>query len=192
MPTIKLSLPNPLLTVLALIILAAPCVAADTPPEYQVKSTYLYNISKFTRLPDVRFSNGGKHYDLCIVGDNPFGRHLDTLRDRDVGGRDLRLHFLKYREFLGDCEVVFISRSEAGHLEELLETVAEYHALTVSDIDSFALRGGMIGLVSSENRVKFEINSHVAQHCDIEISAKLLELAAIVTSSRQGVGECSQ
>lgn len=169
---------------LVLTCLGSVTTAAAVEPqsEYKIKTAYLYNFSKFTHLPDAHYSeNDG--YDLCIVGHNSFGGFLDTLSGREVEGHVLTLHHLENKQPVNACEMLFITRSQSGQLDQLLRQAAENKILTISDIDGFASRGGMIGLVIKDNRIRFQINPAVARSCGISISAKLLELGEIITSS---------
>jgi len=49
--------------------------------------------------------------------------------------------------------------------------------LTVSDIDRFSLRGGIIEFRMVGNRVRFDINRNAAVAARIDISSKLLSVA---------------
>lgn len=153
----------------------ATAAAVEPQSEYKVKSAYLYNFSKFTQLPKTHFSENNA-YDLCILGDSPFGDFIDTLSGREVEGHALTLHFVSSTQSFNQCEMLFITRSEAGQLDQLLSQAAENNVLTISDIDGFASRGGMIELFIKDNRIRFRINLAAAQRCGISISAKLIEL----------------
>ncbi len=52
--------------------------------------------------------------------------------------------------------------------------------MTISDAQDFTRRGGIIGLVRSENKMAFEINLKAARENGLEPSAPLLELATVV------------
>ena len=59
-------------------------------------------------------------------------------------------------------------------------TGQRYALLTVSDIDNFAERGGMIGFTTQENKVKLVINPKAATAAGMRIDAQLLEIASRV------------
>lgn len=172
---------------LALVCLGSMATGEAVEPqsEYKIKSAYLYNFSKFTRLPEKHFRKNNSNYDLCIVGASPFGHFLEPLSGRDVHGRRLSLHYLNRNQAMDICEMVFITRAEKAQQDQLLRRAVEHNVLTVSDIDGFTARGGIIGLVTRGNRIRFQINQGVAQSCGISISAKLLELGELVTSIRE-------
>jgi hypothetical protein len=56
--------------------------------------------------------------------------------------------------------------------------------LTVSDMDNFGRRGGMIRLVLDQNRVRFRINAEAARQNEVVISSKLLRMAEIVETTQ--------
>ena len=169
-----------------LLCIVIPCRATDPPSEYRIKSDYLFNFSNFTTLPDSHFTSNGRTYDLCIVGSNPFGKFLEPLVSRSVGNRPLQLHFLDADHDLSVCEAAFISKSASGNLGRILKQADEFDILTISDIEGFAYRGGMIGFITYNNRISFQINRTTAQHNNIHISSKLLELGELVDTKARG------
>jgi len=177
-----------LLAALTLICISSTA-AVEPQSEYKIKGAYLYNFSRLVRLPEAHFRDDNL-YNLCIAGVDPFGNILAPLRDRRVDGRPLSLDYLRSRKKLAGCEMLFISRSEEHKLDAWLKQASAFNILTVSDINNFARRGGMIGLVTRDNRVKFEINNLAAERCNIAISAKLLELGKIVINGHEEKSTC--
>jgi hypothetical protein len=152
--------------------------------EYAIKGAMVYNFTKFVSWPAEAFPEANSPLVFCIVGSDPFGAWFDNfLKDKQYFGRPLRLRRLAVGEAEG-CHVVFVSRSEQRRLAEVLAIVTRPGVFTVSDIDRFAVRGGMIGLFTRDDKVQFEINRDVAQKMRLIISSKLLHMANEV-----GVGE---
>jgi len=52
--------------------------------------------------------------------------------------------------------------------------------LTVSEIENFAHRGGVIQLKKENNRIVFEINIEAARRAGLAMNSQLLKLAKIV------------
>jgi hypothetical protein len=148
--------------------------------EYAVKTAFLYNFAKFVDWPPETFKNEAAPFVLGIVGVDPFGAGLETLKDKTVKGRKLVVRRLPRLENLDDCQILFISGSERGNLRAILGTLKNHSILTVSDIDHFANQGGMIGLVSVGNNVNFEINLDTVQQSKLKFSSQLLKLARII------------
>ena len=85
-------------------------------------------------------------------------------------------------EDLKDCQMIFVCRSEEGHVIEILSQLGSKPILTVSEVESFARNGGDIDFYLSGGKVRFEINPQSAQRCGLKISSQLLSLGRIVQS----------
>jgi len=152
--------------------------------EYAIKGAMVYSFTKFVSWPAEAFPETNSPLALCIFGSDPFGAGFDAfLKEKQYFGRPLRVRRMTAGGVEG-CHVVFISRSEQKRLAEVLEMVTRPGVFTVSDIDRFTVRGGMIGLFTRDDKVQFEINRDVAQKMKLTISSKLLHM-----SSEVGVGE---
>ncbi|MCX5637000.1 MAG: YfiR family protein, partial [Planctomycetota bacterium] len=49
--------------------------------------------------------------------------------------------------------------------------------LTISEMEGFIEKGGMINFITEESKVRFEINDSAAKKSGLQISSKLLSLA---------------
>ncbi len=85
---------------------------------------------------------------------------------------------------LMNVEVTSVSTSEEGHLPEILRNLGQNSVLTVSDIDRFSLRGGVIEFRMVGNRVRFDINREPAIAARLSISSKLLSVARAIHEGR--------
>ncbi|MBI5099240.1 MAG: YfiR family protein [Nitrospirae bacterium] len=147
---------------------------------YKVKAAFLYNFTKFVEWPADAFRDVGDPVTLCILGSDPFGDALDSIKDKTVGGRKFAVRKSLNPESLKGCHIIFVSESEREKLPAILNAVKNKHALTVGDMPGFAESGGIINLFMFENKVRFEINVDAAQHEGLAISSQLLKLARIV------------
>jgi hypothetical protein len=153
--------------------------------EYAIKGAMVYNFTKFVSWPAEAFPQANSPLVFCIVGSDPFGAWFDSfLKEKQYFGRPLRLRRLAAGSGAEGCHVVFVSRSEQRRLAEVLEMVTRPGVFTVSDIDRFTVRGGMVGLFTRDDKVQFEINRDVAQKMKLIISSKLLHMA-----SESGMGD---
>ena len=82
---------------------------------------------------------------------------------------------------LTSCDILFISSSEKDRLPSIMAALKDLPILTVSEIEGFAQRGGMINFIIVGNKVHFEVNPDAAKQVGIHISSQLLKLARIVT-----------
>jgi len=88
-----------------------------------------------------------------------------------------------------DCSVLYISSSEEAHLGPILAAAQRLSLLTVSDIPHFAERGGIIGLVTQQNKIRFEVNRTVAAQSNLVLSSELLKIATRVIDKPSPVSQ---
>jgi hypothetical protein len=144
----------------------------------QVQAVFLFNFAQFVKWPPKAYADAGTPLMIGVLGANPFGGELDkVVRNESVGGRRLAVRYSRRVEDLKNCQIVFISKSEAGRIRSILTTLQAVPALTVSDIPGFCEQGGMINFVLEAGRVKFSINTSPARSAGLQISSKLLRLA---------------
>jgi hypothetical protein len=157
-----------------------PQVSSQTKPgEYAVKAAYLYDFGKFVQWPD--FPGDHSAFTICVLGRDPFGPALDdVIKNEQIAGLPLAARRITSLQDSGNCQIVFISSSEEDNLTKLFGELANLPVLTVSDADDFVTRGGIIGFVLQQNKVRFEVNLSAAQNARLTLSSQLLKVAASV------------
>lgn len=162
--------------VIALLLMAAPLRAQA--PEYDLKAAFLFNFAKFVEWPATAFSGERSPLAICVYGEDPFGRALDmVVQGERVGERSLLVQRPDSVDDLGECHVLFISRSEKGRLRDVMTEVEGKPVLTVADTDGFLRAGGVINFILEDNKVRFLIDQEAAGHSGLQISSKLMRLA---------------
>ena len=182
----ELKLPGNMFRVIAGLLALIICLVAadqvqsrsDQQLEYEVKAAFLYNFAKFVEWPEEAFRDSTAPITIGILGKNPFqGELREVIKGKTVQGRKLDVRRVKGHL---TCHILFIASSEKDNLKKILQRLAGSCALTVSDIEDFASRGGIIGFLTEENRVRFEINVDAAERAGLRVSSKLLKLAKVV------------
>jgi len=154
--------------------------ASANSTEYRIKAAYLYQFTKFTQWPAHLFSEKDAPIRICILGKNPFGTLLDNFTRKTSQQRTLTITYLSSFQNLSNCHVIFISKSEENRLTQILRKVENSPILTVSDIDNFVQRGGIIGFIPRHKKVKIAINVRASRTAGAKLSSKLLEVATLV------------
>jgi hypothetical protein len=171
-----------------LVLGGANIAAGQTAPvrEYQVKAVFLFNFAQFVEWPPEAFPDVSMPLIIGVLGDDPFGKVLDeTVQGESIRGRILVTRRWKRAEDVDRCHILFISPSEAPHMEQILGSLAGRHILTVSDTEDFARQGGMIRLFAENKRTRLKINLDAAKVAGLVISSKLLRPAEII-SGKEG------
>ncbi|MGH9423349.1 MAG: YfiR family protein, partial [Thermoanaerobaculia bacterium] len=171
-----------------LAITALICVGEASVSEYQVKAAFIFKFANYIRWPERSGSNEQTPFIIGVLGKDPFGRELDVVvKDQSVHGRTIVVRRLTQPQHALVCDVLFISSSERGALKEILAAVRGAPVLTIGDMDQFAELGGMINLVTSEDRhIRFDINKGAVDRAGLKAGSQLLGLARVVVDETGG------
>lgn len=159
-----------------------------TYPEYQIKAAFLYNFTQFVEWPTNAFPTPDSPLIIGILGSDPFGNTLDDIvRGEKVNGHPLtvsRHHSIEELKAQA-CHILFISQSEKGQTEDILNELKGRSILTVGETEGFAKNGGMIRFITEKRKTRLRINAEAARNVQLNVSAKLLRLAEIVTTAKE-------
>ncbi|MCW5979823.1 MAG: YfiR family protein [Bryobacteraceae bacterium] len=166
-----------------------PAAPAERAEEYRLKAAFLRSFAKFVEWPDSAGEGARRKLLIGILGENPFGDGVQELLEAETpGGVMVETLAGRTLDRLQHCHVLFISASERSRLQQHLDALAQRPVLTVSDVEGFARRGGMIELLLDRNRIRFAINPAAVERAGLRMSSKLLSLAVIVggAETREG------
>lgn len=172
---------------LLVMLLAGAELRAQPAPsrEYQIKAVFLFNFAQFVEWPPAAFASAQAPLVIGVLGEDPFGSFLDqAVQGEKAGQRPLEVRRYAQVSDIDACHILFISRSEAGRLDEIVARLNGRGTLTVSDIDGAAVRGVMIRFINQNNHLRLRINLDAAKFAGLTISSKLLRPAEIVTAGK--------
>jgi hypothetical protein len=162
----------------------------DEISEYQVKAAFLFEFAKFVEWPASTFSTDHSPVSICVLGDNPFSNSLEkAVAGQFANGRPLVVRHVPSPKEAGECQMVFVSRSQESHFIQIIENFQGKSVLTVADTNTFAEEGGMIQFYLENEHVRFEVNVGACTNAHLKISSKMLALAKIVSSGANNTGE---
>lgn len=148
---------------------------------YQVEAVFLFNFTQFVTWPDDAFAGPNDPLVICMLGEDPFGKYLDeTVAGERAQGRPIEVRRYRDPEQADHCHVAFVSRSESSRVDDVLRHFDRQCTLTVSDMEAFGARGGMIRFLIENRRVRLRVNVAAAKAARLTISSKLLRIADIV------------
>lgn len=156
-------------------LFASPVAHADEMLEYQVKAAFIYNFIAFTQWP----GDTDPAINLCLYGEDYFGNEIDKLQNKTVGTRSIRIMRVSNSNQLPQCQAVFFSKS-VNNLADLINNLENYPILTLADTPNAISKGIIINMNLVNEKIVFEINLATARKSGLDISSKLLQLAAKV------------
>ena len=146
--------------------------------EHEAKAAFLLKLVNFVEWP------GGAAQGPLIIGTVGADETSDALQrlaaGKSVNGRTLVIRRLAPDGDIKNVQVLYIGSSQAKNVASLLERARDASVLTVGETDGFGQRGGIVNLLVSEGRIRFEVNPHAAERAHLQISSRLLSLATIV------------
>src|SRR6266498_3946449 len=171
---------HPLVILLGAVFFA-PQIQAQAFKEYDLKATFLYHLAQFVDWPPKAFPTEETPLVIGILGTDPFGKVLDEIIQGEViKNRKLTVERYRVVEEVKNCHILFISQSEAGHLDQIFSSLKARNILTVGDTEGFAQRGGIVRFRTENNKIRLRINIDAAKAANLTISSKLLRAAELV------------
>ncbi len=173
------------LALLALVLASSTGVwGQDAELEYKVKAAFLYNFINFVEWPTNKLTAADKEVLVGCLPDDPAAPILArALEGKVADGRHIRLVVLGDGEETNGCHLLFLSRTHKARVDDTLARLKKIPVLTVSEVDDFGQRGGMINFVRHDRTFRFEVNLGAAELCGLHISSKLASMATIVKTT---------
>ena len=175
----------PLIAVLlaCLALVGSPSLAEEKAlPEYQVKALFLVNFAKYVEWPPGAFATNSPAFIIGITGQSEIGEHLQkAVEGKKACGHPIVVRAIEKEQDLVKCHILFISATEKKHIAKIFSSVNSAPVLTVGETDQFTQRGGIIGFIKKEGKVRLEIDLNAAREAGLEISSRLLSVADNVT-----------
>jgi len=158
-----------------------PSFAQGNSIEYKIKAGYLYNFTKFVSWPE----NESETFNLCIIGKDPFGSIINPIEKRSVKNKPIRLFRFKSISDVKHCHIIYFGvsdkqwRKDDFSLGNILTVGSLENSLMTGETKKFTQAGGMFAFFLKEGKVKLHINLQALKKSNLEVSAKLMEIAEI-------------
>ena len=164
--------------VLAAFLLCTSTGRAQDVTESSLKAAFIYNFAKFTEWPqDILPATAT--FSACVLGDSQIRDALErTVKGRQLSGRDISVSQVQLQGKLRSCHLLYVSSVTPAQVAEIVAAVRGAPVLTISDGDDFARQGGIAQMFVENGKMRFDLNLDIAKLSGLQISSKLLVLAA--------------
>lgn len=143
----------------------------------------MYNFARLIEWPDSTPESDSDSFNLCLLGNDPFGQALSSIQNKKVAGHPLIIQRHIELKDASKCHILFISRSEKKQLANVLNFIKQYPVLTVSEIPQFAEQNGHIRLfLNNTQQISLKVNHNAILEANLSISSRILTLAEIVST----------
>lgn len=144
--------------------------------EFQIKAGFVLNFALLAEWPDE--SQVDKEvFPIAILGKVPSNSFVNTLRALTFRGKKITVKHIESTEEAKNFRLIFISSSERSQLPVILKELHHQSVLTVSDMSGFCEAGGMVGMISLQNRIGYEVNRAAVRKARLSLSSQMLKLA---------------
>ena len=155
----------------------AACCPAQEIKESQVRAMMIVHLTKFVDWPAAR-SDAHTPFVLCVLDNDQVGANLELLlANKTVQGRPVVVRRDITLEQAEQCHILYWAHPKRKQMDSFLATLLDGSVLTVSE-DHQARSGTMIGLPIEDGHVSIGINRSMAQHAHLNLSSRLLQIAA--------------
>lgn len=156
----------------------------DDAQEYKVKGAILFLFSKFVQYPSNVISSN-RPTVIGILGVNPFDNYLQELVTKHTAkNRSFIIKHFKTVSEVENCHILFISSSEEAKIGSILQKLSRMPILTISDIENFCQKGGIVRLLIVDRNIGFEVNLEAAKKAGLSIGSQMLNLAVNIYKSK--------
>ncbi len=150
-------------TLLSLTLLVSgQLAAAEANLEYKIKAGYLYNFTKFIVWPETK----NLTFNLCILGQDPFGAVIDPIENKTAFGRPIKIirrsedDYLKAASADIDCQIIYLGGIDNTRpvLNKIQSSPQQAGILTVGESQDASDPEKMINFVNRDGKIKLQVN----------------------------------
>jgi hypothetical protein len=148
-----------------------------TAAEHDVKAAFLYNFTRFVSWP-AGIPPESEPFRICVVAEPTITQAVErTMAGETIQGRPAQTRVPASPAEVKTCQLLFIGRVPDERAEPLVAAARESPVLVVGEGEKFPERGGAIGFVIEDGKVRFDVNSGNAQRSGLTVSSRLLNAA---------------
>jgi hypothetical protein len=168
-------------------LLCIPAARAQDVPEASLKAAYIYNFAKFTEWPaDGLPANAA--FNACVLGDQSIADALEkNVKDRTLSGHIVNVMRVQIGGPLRTCHLLYVSSVSAMQITAIVASLRGTPVLTIGDSDGFS-RLGIAHIFVENGKWRFNIDHELAKRSRLQLSSRLLALAARVNDGPATAG----
>lgn len=156
--------------------------------EYKIKIAFIYNFLKFVDWPGDNAPKKTNTATVCILGDRAFSNYFRDLQNTHKQDLTITITDSIPGNNVSACHVLFVGKDDEDNASSFLASARHRPVLTISEAKDFADMGGIIEIVKvgknvglfSKDRINLRINLKAAEASNLNIDARLLQIAAEV------------
>jgi hypothetical protein len=147
--------------------------------EYNLKAAFIYRFTDYVDWGTINDEN----FTIEILGESAITAPLkEIVKDKKIKNKSVDVKEYHDINDIGQCEVLFISKTYSGSIESVLSKIGDKAVLIITEQKGDAEKGTHINFLISENKLRFEINLKAITKTGLHISSQLLQHAILVNT----------
>ena len=144
--------------------------------EPALKAAFIYNFARFTTWPsDLPATDS---FVICVLGDAAVGDAIErAVAGRELMGRPITVTPVTPAMPKRSCRILYVSGVPVRQAAEVVAELRDTPVLTISNLEGFALAGGMTQFFFEHGQLRFRIHLESAKRAGLQISSRLLVMA---------------
>lgn len=145
--------------------------------EYSIKAMFVYNFAKYIEWPSTM--NDGT-LRIGVIGKSDIYDALETIASqKKIDNRQIEVRKIT-PEDNSRYHIIIIAKSQSSKLDECVKKYSGKGVLIVTEEYKNAEHGSTINLITTNNKVRFELNQTSARNAGLKVSSTLANLAVVV------------
>lgn len=173
---------------IGIVLITFPTSSQAQPKKEQVMTALIYKFARFVTWPESSLPDQPSLLIIAVISEGSLQKELFSLKGKQVEGRTIVVKQISLKMALTPnlpYHILYIPQSTDGQLASLLQAVTKQPVLTISTMQDFALKGGILYLQDNLPTIRFSINLDRAEQAGLIISSKLFRLAKKVIINGQ-------
>ncbi len=153
--------------------------------KFELQVAMIFKILDFIQWPDFPFYNSNKIFRIGVFGNSPILEAIQLLEEETIKGLQVEVQLVENIRDAKKFHLLYVCPPKTDSLQSILNAIGDTKTLTISKVDGFAEKGGMINFYETKGKMRFEINLDKVKKSGLKISSRLLSLSKIVDSERK-------
>ena len=145
--------------------------------ENKLKVAFVMNFIRYTEWPDSSFPNKSDKINVCIFTGTTMENAFFAVKDKIINSRELNIRPLHRLYGLTECHVLYVDNINWPSLSKAFSVVKNKPVLTITDEESRPNVSGIINLVRTEGKLRFQIFKRKIESTKLKLSSRLIKLA---------------
>lgn len=158
---------------------------ADNFAEDNIRAKLIHSIIQYVKWPNSKANRGNPQVVVCLSNYDRLVKSLEASNQQRSYPFELKIvPNINYSQ-LPSCHILVIAKENKPHLSSYLEKVSQTPVLTISDIEDFAVNGGMIEIrwlqqINSKSKLSLEVNVENLENSYLDVDSRLLQLVRTI------------